>query len=231
MQSSKGLSLFDNLEVGRWAAVVVRDRDSGGEPFGNVAGEDAIPAALRRRMGRMERLAVRCTLGALEDEVPTDELVFGSRYGNLETLLSLLKSLAVGEPMSPMGFSGSVHNAVPGLVGQIRKERLSHSAIAAGPNTFAATLLECCARLKTGECRSVTLTFADLGLPDAYLGFRESDEDDTGVAVALRLEPATTSANDTIAVRPGRQGVLDVVAGLKDGKRQLAFGEIWEGGA
>jgi len=222
--------LFDNLEVGRWAAVVVRDRDSGGEPLGSVAGEDSIPAALRRRMGRLERLAVRCTLGTLQDDTPTDELVFGSRYGNLETLLSLLKSLSLCEPMSPMGFSGSVHNAVPGLVGQIRKERLSHAAIAAGPDTFAAALLECCARLTTGECRSVTLTFADLGLPDAYQGFREPGGEETGVALALRLETATASANDTIAVRPGRQGVLDVIAGLTDGKRQLAFDEIsWSG--
>jgi hypothetical protein len=204
--------------------------DNGGETLGAVAGEDAIPAALRRRMGRLERLAARCTIGALQDEVPTDDIVFGSRYGNLETLLSLLKSLSLREPMSPMGFSGSVHNATPGLVGQIRKERLSHTAIAAGPDTFAAALVECGARLSSGDCSNVTLTFADLPMPDPYQGFGETG-DDMGVAVALRLENAAATANDAMAVRPGRQGVLDVVAGLKDGKRQFAFDEIRWGGS
>src|SRR3984957_23631 len=96
---------------------------------GGAADETAIPAGLRRRMGKLERLAVRCALGVLGTE-STDELIFCSRYGNLETLLSLLRGIACDQLVSPMAFSGSVHNATPGYIGQIRGERIRHTALA-----------------------------------------------------------------------------------------------------
>jgi hypothetical protein len=177
-------------------------------------------------MGRLERLAVRCTLGVLGNE-PTAELIFCSRYGNIETLGSLLRSIAEAQPMSPMAFSGSVHNAAPGLVGQIRKECLSHTALAAGTHTFAAGLIESYARLVADKCQNVTLTFADLVLPDLYREFEEERE--PGLAMAMRLElPDEGSDQDTsvVAVRPGRQGAFEVMEKLKNGAGQLTLGEV-----
>jgi hypothetical protein len=212
--------LFDKLEVGRWAALVIREGDSLGETFGAPAKEEEIPPAIRRRMGRLERLAARCTLGVLQDDVPTDELVFASRYGNPETLLTLLRGLSTRELLSPMGFSGSVHNAVPGLAGQIRKERLSHTAVAAGPDSFLAGLVECWTRLATGECRDVTFTFADLRLPDAYRPF-EQEEETTGLVLALRLR-AAAARSEGMNLGKGRAGAFAILEGLKRGTRQLA---------
>jgi hypothetical protein len=216
----RALGNLGNLKVGRWAAIVVAGTH---EFYGCPAEEDEVPSALRRRMGRLERLAARCTLGVLKDDVPTDELVFASRFGNLETLCTLLTSLSVREPMSPMAFSGSVHNATPGLVGQIRKQKLSHTAISAGARSLEAGLIECHARLASGECDDVTLTFADLALPGAYRPFEE-EENAAGVALAVRLALAERP-EAAMAAKPGRSGALDIIAGLKDGLLQFGLDE------
>jgi hypothetical protein len=203
-----------NLRVGRWAAIIVDADSAVGRNFGGAAPDEAIPAVIRRRMGRLERLAVRCTLGVLDKLGDTNELIFCSRHGNVETLTSLLRSILAREPMSPMAFSGSVHNAAPGLVGQIRKERISHTAIAAGRQTFAAGLIEAYARLATEECGDVTLTFADLQLPEPFHVFE--GENEPGLAIALRL---TLGSDETggIAVARGRAGVLELLNRLCDG--------------
>jgi hypothetical protein len=218
-----GMKNLRNLRVGRWAAIVVDADSVAGRVFGVTAPEDAIPAAIRRRMGRLERFAVRCTLGVLDKSGATDELVYCSRHGNVETLAALLRSIAAREPVSPMAFSGSVHNAVPGLVGQICKERLSHTAVAAGGSTFAAGLIECYARLATEECRDVTLTFADVRLPEPFLVFE--DEDKPGVAMALRL---TLGSDDpeVAPVPPGRTGVLELLNRLVAGDTEIGLGQL-----
>lgn len=216
------MSRFCNLQVGRWAFVLAN-----GEACGTPCDEQHIPSALRRRMGRFERLAVRCTLGVLEEGPPTDELIFCSRYGNLETVASLLRSIWVREPVSPMAFSGSVHNTAPGLVGQIRKERINHTAIAAGRNSFAAGLIESYARLTSCDCRDVTFAFADVGLPEIYREFEDSDH--LGVAVALRLSLAY---QNTVAIVAGAggDGVSRVLDGLRAGHTQIALSEsLWTG--
>ena len=154
-------------------------------------------------MGTLERLAVRCTLGVLEERVETDELIFCSRYGNVETLRLLLSSIAAREPMSPMAFSGSVHNAVPGLVGQICKTRLRHTAVAAGRQTFMAGLLEGYALLSSGERSNVIVTFADVALPDVYRRF--DDERLPGIALAMRWGwPAISSTKRPAWVLAGQ---------------------------
>lgn len=214
---------FCGLRVANWAAILVSDIDGSQESFGRAANEEAVPSAVRRRMGRLERLAVRCATGVL-DATPTGELIFCSRYGNMETLSSLLRGIAEGQLMSPMAFSGSVHNAVPGLVGQIRKERIGHTALAAGPNTFAAGLIEAYASINSEDCADVTLIYADMMLPEFFNEFEE--EDAPSVAMAVRLTAAVDDDRvRPIAVRPGRRGVLEVLEGLKNGAIHLGLGE------
>jgi len=212
-----------SLQAGRWAAIVVAADTGAQENFGNPASEDAIPPAIRRRMGRLERLAVRCTLGVLDGKGSTDELIYCSRHGNVETLALLLRSIAAREPMSPMAFSGSVHNAAPGLVGQIRNERLSHTALAAGSRTFGAGLVESYARLATDECCDVTLTFADVPLPEPFAQFEV--EDVPGVAIALRLTLGSEKT-EAAPVNSGRAGVLDLLDHLRAGVMLIAVDDF-----
>jgi hypothetical protein len=204
-----------NLRVGQWAAIRIGVGSSDQEIFGQAAGEDAIPAGIRRRMGHLERLAVRCTLGVLEGE-PTAELIFCSRYGNVDMLSTLLRSIAEHQLMSPMVFSGSVHNAAPGLVGQIRKERLAHTALAAGAGTFEAGLIESYARLASDDADDVTLVYADVALPDLYGNFE--DERVPSLALAVRLNLADDCDPKPVPAPPGRQGVLDVLDRLQRGQ-------------
>ncbi len=207
---------FRDLQVAQWAAIVVEGANQ--ELLGRAAADDAIPPAIRRRMGKLERLAACCALGVLGG-APTGELIFCSRYGNVESLSVLLRGIAEEQLISPMLFSGSVHNATPGLIGQIRKERLGHTALAAGPNSFAAGLIESYARLASGECSDVTLIFADVPLPDPYGEFEV--ENAPGLALAMRLEPG---AEGGLAVRPGRRGVRELLEKLKHGPVNLAVG-------
>lgn len=217
-----------NLKVGSWAAIVVGGKLIAQEALGNVAPEDALPVALRRRMGVLERLAARCTLGVLSAQDMTDHLVFCSRYGNVETLCVLLNSIVAREPMSPMAFSGSVHNAAPGLVGQICKKRLNHTALAAGRRTFVAGLTEGYALLVEDGCRDVTVMFADVTLPDTHRRFE--DEEQPGVAMALRLTLSRSGEKEAaVTVMQGRMGVLGVLEGLKAGVSQIALDDAsWE---
>lgn len=225
VQSGWGANVrrFCELKVGRWAAILVSGVDGRPESFGHALDENALPTAMRRRMGRLEKLAACCALGVLDD-IPTGELIFCSRHGNLETLSSLLGGLAEEQLMSPMQFSGSVHNATPGLVGQIRKERLSHTALAAGPNTLRAGLIESAARLANGDESDVTLIFADMALPEFYREF--GDEEAPGIAMAVRLQRAEPDDGvETISAGQGRLGALELLDALRKGPVRLAVGE------
>jgi Beta-ketoacyl synthase, N-terminal domain len=209
------------LGVRQWAAVRVPSIGGAHEELGLTVGEDTIPSGLRRRMGRLERLAVRCTLGVLSD-APVDELIFCSRYGNVEALSALLRGIAEGQLTSPMAFSGSVHNAAPGFVGQVRQERLSHTAIAAGQQTLTAAFLEAYARIAIDGCRSVVVTFADLPLPEHFHAFE--DEVLPGLVLAMRLEPISERAGGpSVSLQPGRRGALALLEKLRQEQAVVAL--------
>lgn len=220
---------WDNdLAVVQWAGI------SGyGEPrtlsVTRATDEGAIPVRFRRRLGRLERLAVRCALGVLKGE-PTDELIFCSRYGNLETLLTLLGSLAAHDLLSPTAFSGSVHNATPGHIGQILNERLSHTAVAGGARTLAAGLIEAYARLVCDSCSSVTVIYADLALPPVFNEL--SDEANHDLAFAVRLALAAASENcgpngrRVERVGEGWAGAQELFLALERGASAIAVGPL-----
>lgn len=208
------MGAFCNLQIGRWAFVL-----PGGDAYGTPLSEEQLPFGMRRRMGRFERLAVRCTLGVL-DTIATDELIFCSRYGNLETVASLLRSVSLCEPPSPLAFSGSVHNTAAGLIGQAHKQAINHTAIAAGRNTFGAGLVESYARLAASDCEDVTFAYADVALPEVYREFE--DRDYPPCAVALRL--SLGSGEGAVMVPgPGGSGILRILDGLRAGRTQIAI--------
>jgi hypothetical protein len=160
---------------------------------------------------------VRCALGIL-DGSPTGEIIFCSRHGNLDTLATLLDCLARADLVSPMTFSGSVHNATPGLIGQIRNERLSHTALAAGEHTLSAGLVEAFAHLKCDDCRNVIVLFADIKVPKI---FREFEHDIVGdLALALRLELGAREKS-AIAVGAGWQGARALFEAVESGASHI----------
>ncbi len=52
------------------------------EDLGAVAGDDALPKALRRRMSPFDLGVARCVMG-LAVQGASEDIVFASRYGNM----------------------------------------------------------------------------------------------------------------------------------------------------
>jgi len=72
-------------------------------------------------------------------------------------------------------------------------------------------------------CEDVTLTFADLMLPEGYSAFE--DDHQPGIILAMRLKNAR-SQDGAIAVQPGRAGVIEVVQQLISGKRNFGINPL-----
>lgn len=179
-------------------------------------------------MGRLERLAVRSALGVLDGE-PTDELIFCSRNGNLEVLLSLLHGIAANELLSPMAFSGSVHNATPGHIGQIRNERIRHTAVAAGANTLAAGLIEAYTRLVCDDASDVTIVYADMAIPGLFGELAEGLGRDLAFAVRLRAGDAAEIGSPDLriaSIAEGWPGVEAFVAALRQGASRIGIDAV-----
>jgi len=75
-------------------------------------------------------------------------IVFASRYGDVERSLRILEEISGQDVLSPMNFSLSVHNAVPGLISIAWKLTGMQSVIAGGANSFAMGLTEAISLLK-----------------------------------------------------------------------------------
>lgn len=195
-------------------AAIVRG-PSGEEALGRVAGEDALPKALRRRMSLFDLGVARCVIGLAAQGVEED-IVFASRYGNMGVTADLLALLANSELLSPAKFSISVHNAAAGAASQIVANRGGHTAIAAGAASLRAGLTEAWTRLRTG-CPSVIFVYSDLPLPAPYEAF---DEPGPGVHLAARLVAAE---GDGLAVTDGRTGAEAAARALASGGERLSW--------
>jgi hypothetical protein len=158
------------------------------------------------------RQAIACSLAIM---TPETELVFASRYGDMTTTVSMLEAIGEQDLLSPTAFSSAVHNAAAGLAHQILNLRLSHTAVAAGPDSFGAGLVEAWLRLATGEATSVALVCGDLALPEPFAACGDS-----GVPrfVGLRLEKGGAGAAFDWA---GSRDLDGLITALTDGACRL----------
>ncbi len=173
------------IAIDQWSGAFVNEQSKTVHRLGCCVEEASIPAKLRRRMGPMERLMAQCALGVLSD-LPAAEIVLCSRYGNVDMLASLLRSISEHEPLSPMAFSLAVHNAAAGLLGQIRNDRTAHTALAAGRETLFSGLTDAYARLATDCERPIALVFGDWPLPKIYRRFTDLECGGTAMAFLMR---------------------------------------------
>lgn len=171
--------------IGSWAAVSV---DANGGPvlrLGDCAEESIIPAALRRRLGSFGRMAVTCGLSVAGAD--TSDLLFCSRYGDVDLAYRLLGELVTGGTMSPAGFSLSVHNAVPGVMDLARKCRIGHTAVAGGSQSLSAGLTEAWGKLAENPQGDVVALYAEAPLPEIFAERSESAERGHALAFTLSL--------------------------------------------
>lgn len=155
---------------------------------------DFIPASLRRRCSSFSRVTLavaHAASSAAHDDVATST-VFASAHGEGDVTKQLLVDIANSQPMSPMGFSLSVHNAASGLYSIASGNRAPSTAIAAGEDTFLMGLCEALMTLREGKVRRVLYVCSDDQVPSIFL--REGSSGGVPHAIAMLLG---TEAGDT----------------------------------
>ncbi|MCF8467627.1 MAG: beta-ketoacyl synthase chain length factor [Sneathiella sp.] len=143
-----------------------------------------LPAGLRRRLSKLGKIALRVAMDIETEGSP--RVVFSSRNGNVTQMLSLLQSLAAGEPVSPAGFGMSVHNSLAGMLSIITGNREAHTAIAAGGESLCMGLLEALMLLEEDPSEPVLLVHCDETLPEFYAPFQDPSVPVCSVAMLLR---------------------------------------------
>lgn len=147
-----------------------------------------LPALLRRRLDRMGRMALATAWPCVEHLDGQVELVFGSRHGSLARLTGLLDAVGHGQPLSPTPFSLSVHNTTVGLLSIARHNHHRATAISAGEDTLAMTLLDG-ATVVAADRRPVLVTYAEDRPPEVYADLLPTPRAHP-FAVSLLLVPA-----------------------------------------
>jgi hypothetical protein len=138
---------------------------------------------LRRRLSPLSRVGLHCAHAALAGE-RAEQMVFASRHGELGTTVNLLRQLAQGEALSPMGFSLSVHNSAAGLYGIAGKDDTPATAIAAGRDSLQACLLEAAAMRASGV-GSVLISYVEQDLPAPYQPWQEAEAPLLGLGLLI----------------------------------------------
>lgn len=156
---------------------------------GEVDAEVQMPkcSSVKTRHLRYTSVVTRMALNVFEQatanqdvDLSTLGIVFASSLGEIQIAVKLLDSIASDGAPSPASFMNSVHNTAPGHLSIACKNHGISTAIAAGPQTVSAALLEAMLLLQQ-SCSTVALVLADEELPEVF------DQDFPSLAVCLLL--------------------------------------------
>ncbi len=211
------------MKVMDWCALEWRDGAGSAEAVEtNMVVEKSIPAGSRRRLGAFERSVVRCVLGLARDG-DACSLTLGSRYGNLTSAETILRSVGIAEAPSPTLFSHSVLNAGCGVTNQIRKDRSPHSAISAGLMTAHCTLTDSWLQMSTDTDLKRTHLVVLIDTP-ATGSYRElMSKWEANVCIGLRLEMADAKNESPVCHSLGCEGYLSLLSSLKSGLSEMVL--------
>lgn len=171
---------------------------------------EEVKPMLRRRFSRLTRMALHAAFQCLEGRHQL-RTVFCSRHGEIHRTKALLEELAREEPISPMGFSLSVHNTASGLYSIASGNTAPSTAIAAGAETLEMALVEVMGLIHRNPADPVLLVIADEPLPEFYRRF--DDDSSAPYAFAMLLGAA------------GQEGVaLSLQALAETGHSELPHG-------
>ncbi len=128
-----------------------------------------VASRMRRATSTLTRMSIdAATEAAKSADLALDQFacVFGSAHGEIQIAVDQMEMMHEGEgQISPARFKNSVHNTAGGLFSIAAKNRGFSTAIAAGPDTFAACLLESALLIGTGEETHVLCVIGDEALP------------------------------------------------------------------
>lgn len=172
---------------------------------------DFVPAALRRRCSPFSKVSLAVANAAMQRAPAAcrPHTVFASIHGEGAITRDLLRELAVGQQLSPMGFSLSVHNAASGLYSIATGNTAPSTAIAAGEDTCAMGLLEALLAVRHGGAESVLLVCSDDLVPRDFL----ADGVSQGVPYALSILLGREASPEGVALTIDRCAAKERSAG------------------
>ena len=118
-----------------------------------------LPPSLRRRITPLGRRALAAAWAVLAGRAQMPHLVLSSRHGEYVRTLALLDALESSGEVSPAEFSLAVHHGLAGLLSIATGNRLAHTAVAAGEDSFGYGCLEAAAQLAEVAERVLLLHF------------------------------------------------------------------------
>lgn len=129
-----------------------------------------MPPMARRRIDRLGRMALQVAYWCQTET--GSPIIFASQHGDTIRSAELLQALARGEPISPAGFSVSVHNAIGAQYSIARRDASNYLAVAAGPATVEAAFCEAAGLLADGH-QTVLVVVYDEPLPEVYHNYAD----------------------------------------------------------
>lgn len=145
-----------------------------------------VPAMQRRRFSRLTKMLLDA---AFQCDAPAQcRTIFASRHGELNRTVELLEDIVQEQPISPIGFSQSVHNTASGIFSILTHNRAASTSIAASETTLEQALTEAYGQL-CEDNSDVLLVFGDEPVSDVYKEFIHEPE--LPIAIALQLSLPT----------------------------------------
>lgn len=183
-----------------------------------------VDALLRRRLGRLSRMALYVANEAAAG-LASLTTIFASRHGELSRTVGILHELAATEAPSPTAFSLSVHNSAAGIFSIARADRAPSSALAAGEETLLWAMQDAAARLAADPESPILLVYADEPLPGEYQIFSAPCEPAHAAAFLLRQgDGFHLDWEENNAIPPSREPLsLALLAHLHGQRKDIAW--------
>ncbi|WP_220768583.1 beta-ketoacyl synthase chain length factor [Shewanella sp. MBTL60-007] len=175
-----------------------------------------VPAMQRRRLSKLTKII----LEAVSQCAPPEQCrsIFSSQHGEINRTVGLLNDIVAEQPLSPTGFSQSVHNTASGIFSILTGNQAASTSIAACKNSFSQAFIEAFGQLHA-DPEPLLLAYADEPVPQVYQQF--SSEPEWPIAIAFMLAPANC--------QQGAIASLNLTADKRehrDEREQLCFGQL-----
>lgn len=189
----------DDWQHWRLSAVVDKAVENSNSPDTRLTSPalSHIPAMQRRRFSRLTKMMLEVAQQC--DIAPNCRSIFASRHGELHRTIGLLGDIIAKQPLSPLGFSQSVHNTASGIFGIVASNTAPSTSVAAGTETLSQAMIEAFAQLHQ-SAEPILLVFGDDPVPPVYDEFTEEVE--LPLALSLQLAPLDTSTTVKLTVSP-----------------------------
>lgn len=245
----------DRKELGEWAAWALDQSRVSMSPEAPYKAElSGVPPMLRRRLSGMGKAALWCAGQVLEANAGPEAVtrIFCSQHGEVSRTIAMLQDLAMQSPLSPASFSLSVHNAIGGIHSIAGGVEQPVTAIAAGPDSPFAALLEAWSQLKFRQLKGhhserALCVFYDDALPEDVADPEDRVGDVQGMALLVSCGEPQQKGGDaltlsfTLADKPGDDEVVAEGAAIDtllkflmdDTSRNMVFrgdGRCWSWG-